>query len=199
MINHKRTTPLLACALLLVCTLSACRHDGYTPKPYAYLRLDMPEASYARFDSLALPFSFERNAAATVRLKKRTPRDEWVDLEYPQWEGVVFLSYKHLHGLDDLRGQVDTSIRLVETHYNFASGIDERVYNNPTSHVYGTVYQLRGRAVASPCQFWVTDSTRHFLRGALYLNHKPNNDSLAPVIDYIRADITRMIETIEWK
>lgn len=184
---------LLSISCLLLC---AC-HNNYTPKPYAYLRIDLPQAEYGTVDSL--PFTFEMNRAATLTEKKNTPRDVWVDLNYPQWDGVVFLSYKRLTDADDLRGQTDTSSRLLESHYQFSSGIEEQGYDDPTNHVYGTVYYLKGTKVASTCQFWLTDSSRHFLRGALYLNHTPNNDSLAPVIDYIQTDIEHLVETLRWR
>ena len=122
-----------------------------------------------------------------------------MDLLYPEWDGVVFLTYKRLHGADDLRGQTDTSSRLLEKHYQFTSGIDEQEYSNPEANVYGTVYRLRGSRVASTYQFWLTDRERHFLRGALYLNKVPNNDSLAPVIEYIQADLDHLVETLRWR
>ena len=216
---------ILAFACLLLC---ACHNNDYTPKPYAYLRIDLPEHNYWLVDTLptsidgqtmpdvVLPFLFEANDSAELTLKKprqvatfmadgsikpdRLKYDEvWLDINYPQWNGVIFLTYKHLHGIDDLRGQIDTSSRLLEQHYQFTSGVEEQEYEDRENHVYGTVYYLRGSRVASTCQFWLTDSSSHFLRGALYLNHTPNNDSLAPVIDYIQADIEHLVETLRWR
>ncbi len=185
-------------SLSLICLLfCACHNNDYTPKPYAYLRIDLPQAEYTLVDSL--PFSFEMNNLATLTPKKNTPRDYWVDIDYPSLDGVVFLTYKRLTHADSLRGQTDTSSRLLEQHYQFASGIEEQGYEDPENHVHGNVYYLRGNRVASTCQFWLTDSNHHFLRGALYLNHTPNNDSLAPVIDYIQADIEHLVETLRWR
>ncbi|MBR4738466.1 MAG: gliding motility protein GldD, partial [Bacteroidales bacterium] len=79
------------------------------------------------------------------------------------------------------------------------SGVEEQGYEDAKNKVYGTVYYLKGTKVASTCQFWLTDSSRHFLRGALYLNITPNNDSLAPVIDYMQADIEHLVETLRWR
>ena len=185
---------LLSLACLLLC---AC-HNDYTPKPYAYLRIDLPATEYSSIDN-SLPFCFEKNNNAELELKKNTGRDVWVDINYPNLNGVVFLSYKQLTGLDDLRGQTDTSSRLLEQHYQFTSGVEEQGYEDKENKVYGTVYYLKGSKVASTCQFWLTDSSRHFLRGALYLNTTPNNDSLAPVIDYMQADIEHLVETLRWR
>ena len=202
--------------------LAGCGGGDFTPKPRAYLRIDMPEHDYWLVDSLCshpgdtlvfgtdtmiaitgscktFPFTFEANTRVELREKDAPKGEEWVDLFYPEWDGVVFLTYKRLHGADDLRGQTDTSSRLLEKHYQFTSGIDEQEYSNPEANVYGTVYRLRGSRVASTYQFWLTDRERHFLRGALYLNKVPNNDSLAPVIEYIQADLDHLVETLRWR
>ena len=209
------------------CLLASC-HNDYTPKPQAYLRIDMPQHNYWLVDtlptsingqpmpSIVLPFLFEANDSTELTLKKprqvatfmadgsvkpdRLKYDEvWLDINYPQWDGVVFLTYRPLQAPDSLRAQVDESVRLLEQHYKVASGIEEQAYEDPENDVYGTVYYLGGNRVASTCQFWLTDSTRHFLRGALYLNHTPNNDSLAPVIEYIQTDIEHLVETLRWR
>ena len=213
--------PVLLCLLLV-----ACHGNDYTPKPNAYLRIDMPEHDYWLVDTLPLhrvgdtiilpggdtsvvlstlkthktfPFRFEANQCVELA-EKDAPRGEvWLDLNYPQWNGVVFLTYKSLRSPDDLRGQIDTSSRFLEQHYQVASGIEEQGYEDRENRVYGTVYYLKGARVASTCQFWLTDSTRHFLRGALYLNTIPNNDSLAPVIEYMQADIEHLVETLRWR
>lgn len=188
--------------ILAIVLLAACQHNTDTPKPQAYIRIDTPQHSYHTSNELvgeALPFSFDVDNQAQIVLKKMTARDIWVDIEYPQWDGVVFLSYKSLTGKDDLRGQTDTSQRLLEKHYLFTSGIEEQQYTDPESKVYGKTYRLHGNKVASTYQFWVTDSTHHFLRGALYLDKVPNNDSLAPVIDYIQEDMDHLVETLRWR
>ena len=186
--------------LVMFVTFAGCNGNGdYAPKPQAYLRIDMPEHTYWHVDSLCihpgdtlvagadtmvaiggtcktLPFTFEANECVELREKDAPKGEEWIDLVYPRWDGVVFLTYKRLHGAGDLRGQTDTSSRLLESHY-----------------------LLHGRNVASTYQFWVTDSATHFLRGALYLNQTPNNDSLAPVLTYIQEDIDHLIETLRWR
>jgi len=211
-------TILGLCGLFLSC------HNDYTPKPQAYLRIDMPEHNYWLVDTLPHlsdttiiavdgskvyfppstksflpPFLFEANECIELATKD-SPREEvWIDLNYPQWNGVVFLTYKRIKGIDDLRAQIDTSSQFLEQHYQYTSGIEEQGFENPENNVYGTVYYLKGSKVASTCQFWMTDSTHNFLRGALYLNTTPNNDSLAPVIDYMQADIEHLVETLRWR
>lgn len=207
----------------LATMLAGCGGGDITPKPKAFMRIDLPEHEYFLLDtmrtnpgdtivwpngdtSIALtgytktfPFVFEANKCIEWTEKDAPKGEVWVDLLYPEWDGVVFLTYKRLHGREDLRGQTDTSSRLLEKHYQFTSGIEEQQYNDPVARVYGTTYRLRGSRVASTYQFWVTDSVNHFLRGALYLNKVPNNDSLAPVLEYIQADMDHLIETLRWR
>ena len=183
--------------IIVAMTLMACGGGDYSPKPQAYLRINTPEASYIRIDTL--PFSFEKNTAATLIIKKDTRHELWVDLSYPQWDGVVFLTYKRLRSSEDLRGQIDTSSRLLEKHYQFASGIDEQVFESDDHTVHAVKWHLKGKNVASTYQFYATDSLHHFLRGAVYINHAPNNDSLAPVLEYMHRDVDRLIESLHWR
>lgn len=183
-----------------VVLFTACGGRDYSPKPQAYLRIDMPEPSYRLVDTnIALPFTFEVNNCAEIAPKDGPRGEMWMDIVYPQWDGVVFLTYRSLHSPESLRSQVDESMRLLEQHYQVTSGVEEQEYEDSEHKVYGTVYYLKGNKVASTCQFWVTDSASNFLRGALFLNHTPNNDSLAPVIGYIQADIEHLVETLRWR
>lgn len=204
--------------------LASCGGNGeYTPKPQAYLRIDMPKHEYFLLDTMrtnpgdtmvfpngdtaialtgytkTFPFVFEANKCIEWTEKDAPKGERWVDLMYPQWDGVVFLTYKHLHGRDDLRGQIDTSSRKLEMHYQFASGIDEQVFESDDHTVHAVRWHLKGSRVASTYQFYATDSVRHFLRGALYINRPPNNDSLAPMLEYMQRDIDHLIETLRWR
>ncbi len=194
--KHNNILIWFALAMML---FAACGGGDYTPKPQAYLRIDMPEHSYIAVDTAQLPFVLERSVYADVVIKKHTAQDVWVDLTYPQWDGVVFLTYKRLNGPDDLRGQIDTSSRLVEKHYKFSSGVDEQSFDSDDGTVHAVTWHLKGSKVASTYQFYATDSARHFLRGALYLNRTPNNDSLAPVLKYMQEDIEHLVETLRWR
>ena len=148
---------------------------------------------------MMFPFIFEANQCVELAEKDSPKGEVWLDIRYPQWDGVVFLTYKRLTGADDLRGQTDTSIRLMEKHYKFASGIDEQVFESDDHTVHAVTWNIKGPKVASTYQFYATDSVHHFLRGALYLNRAPNNDSLAPVLEYMQADIDHLIETLRWR
>lgn len=181
-------------ALLLV-LLSLCACGGsYTPRPYGYFRVDLPPHSYRSFDSLGLPYRFELSEQARVVL--RDAHREWIDIHYPALNGSVYCSYLPVSG--NLFELSEDARRIVYKHSVRADGIRESFYENPGERVYALLYDLEGNT-ASPLQFVVTDSLRHFFRAALYFNHVPNKDSIAPMMDYVRADMLRLIESFQWK
>ena len=215
---RKLTLMAVLCATLL----AACHNGDYTPKPQAYVRIDMPEHEYFLLDTMRInpgdtlffdgdtaihlsgltktfPFVFEANKCIEWTEKDAPRGERWIDLMYPQWDGVVFLTYKRLAGPDDLRGQIDTSSRLLEKHYQLASGVDEQRFDSDDGTVHAITWRLMGNKVASTYQFYATDSAHHFLRGGLFLNRTPNNDSLAPILNYIQADLDHLIETLHWR
>ncbi len=191
----------IAFLLLLVpfALLASCGNNTPTPKPKGYQRIDFPEKNYVAYDTAALPFSFERGGDAVVELKKDERRLKHVDISYPAYNGVIFLTYVRMRDVEDLAGQVDTSYQLLSKHFNYSSGVNEQQFVNEVGPVYATTYRLQGRNVASTYQFWCTDSVRHFLRGSLYINAVPNNDSLAPVLNYLQQDLDHLLETLVWK
>lgn len=185
--------------LLALLAASCGGGDDYTPKPQAYLRIDLPRHSYAVYDTTPLPFTFDQSQLAEVVWKKDLRDEKWIDIRYPNYKGYVFLTYKELQGKKALAGQVDTSLKFLENHYGHATGVDENMFVDKEHRIYGTTYHLKGQNVASTYQFWVTDSVQHFLRGSLYIDCTPNNDSLAPVLTYIQEDMNHLIESIRWK
>ena len=185
--------------ICLAVLAAACSDSNETPKPQAYLRIDMPPHAYSVCDTMALPFTFELSNLAEVQWKKNLPRDKWFTIAYPKYKGYVFMTYKAMNGVRDLRAQIDTSYKFVEGHFSFSSGIDENKFVDREHRLSGTTYHLKGQNVASTYQFWVSDSNRHFIRGALYIDCTPNNDSLAPVLDYLQDDIDHLIESIRWR
>lgn len=178
-----------AIIVLLFASLYACTED-YTPKPRGYFRIDLPEKEYALLTN-ETPYAFEVAANAEVQLKE----DYWMDINYPQYKAQIHLTYKPVEGnllklLEETRG-------LAYTHAQKADGIAENVFENPTSRSYGILYEIEGNS-ASGVQFFVTDSTNHFLRGALYFLSSPNADSLLPVQQYLLEDVVHLIETVNW-
>ena len=183
---------LLFLALLL---LPSCRQN-YTPRPYGYFRVAIPPHAYTPMQDDALPFRFDRSDLAVVKPRPAQGDGLWIDLHYPLLNADIHCSYKPVNG--NLRALSEDARRFVYAHSDRADDISERLYEHPDRHVYGLLYDLKGN-VASPVQFTATDSLRHFFRGALYFNNVPNKDSIAPMLDYVRQDIIRLMESFEWK
>ena len=180
----------------LLVVLAACDHSYY-PKPRAYFRIDLPQKEYVKLDS-SLPYSFEYPRYAKISRKGLPIENQaWINLEFPQFKGTLYLSYKEVD--NNLNAYIEDTRTMVMKHISKASGIENSIYENPESKVYGMTYTIEGVDAASPFQFFLTDSTRNFMRGALYFNVVPNNDSLKPVIEFLTRDIQHLIETTSWK
>ena len=181
---------------LLLIILAASCGPAPTPKPRAFFRIDLPEKEYNHFN-IGYPYSFEYPVYAEIN-KDLSPLAEpwWLNIDIPQFRARIHISYKQIN--DNLAEYLDDTHKLLHKHIPKATGIREDMVINDERQVYGVIYHIRGLGVASTCQFYVTDSTRHFLRGALYFNVIPNNDSLAPVIDFLKADIDHLVSTLEW-
>lgn len=110
-------------------------------------------------------------------------------------EATIHLTYKSVE--DNLREYIEESRNLTFEHQVKANRIETEVVSIPQKNLFGLIYDLGG-SVASPVQFYLTDSTDHFLRGSLYFNARPNPDSIKPVLEYVRSDIDRMISSVEW-
>ena len=187
----------LVLSSLLIALFSSCDSKQYQPKPRGYFRIDFPEKEYVRLDSMNY-YSFEYPVYSTITPDYLSPQEkEWINIEYPAHKGTVHISYKAVN--DNLDAYLEDSYYMMTKHLSRAMGIRDSVVVNYDRNVYGLVYFLEGEGVASPMQFYLTDSVNHFMRGSLYFNVRTNNDSLAPVIDFILDDVRHMIETIEWK
>lgn len=188
--------------LLLACT--ACANVA-TPRPYGYYRITTPDTAYTDFQSSILnsqlstlnyPYTFALSQNAVVQPRLDTDEPYWVNLFYPALNATIHCSYKPVNG--NLRELTNDALEFVYRNASFANAIPEREYAHPEEHVYGVLFDLEGNT-ASSCQFFVTDSVRHFFRASVYCNCPPNADSLAPVYDYLRTDVIKMVETFQWK
>ena len=196
MMNPIKTTvqsvAIFLCALLM---LSSCKES--IPKPRGYFRIDLPEKEYTRYEDEKFPCAFDyAENVSNVNFARANQDSAWVDIIYPKYNAKIYCTYRKLNG--DFQKVSEESRKLVyKPHTVKASAITEQAYLNDGQKVYGILYELKGNT-ASNIQFALSDSTKHFLRGALYFNVNPNKDSIAPVVDYIREDIIRLVETLEW-
>jgi len=182
--------------LLIPLFLSSCGEEDYTPKPRGFFRIELPEKQYLHYQS-ECPFSFDYPVYSTVEKDTKSMAEPcWLNLEFPRFKGTLHISYKPVNG--NIEQYLNDARELTNKHIAKADAINEIPIINHERRIYGLIYDVEGSGAASPLQFFVTDSNKHFLRGALYFNVKPNNDSLQPVIQFIRKDIDRLVESLEW-
>lgn len=182
--------------LIGVVVLLASCHKKYTPKARGYFRIEFPKKAYHPIKK-DLPYSFDvANYSKVEKDRERGAQPGWINIVTPENKAYLHISYAQLH--NNLADHIEESRKLAYNHSVKADAIQERLYVNPQNRVYGTIYYIDGNA-ASPVQFYLTDSTKNFLRGALYIREIPNIDSLRPVIEFLKPDIIRLIETTKWK
>ena len=183
--------------LILNLLLFACAScsNNYTPRPYGYYRITTPDTAYVDFNP-SFPYTFALSRNAVVQPRTDVSEPYWINIYYPALDATIYCSYKPVQ--NNLRELTNDALEFVYRNASFATAIPEQEYAHPEASVYGVLFDLEGNT-ASSCQFFVTDSTRHFFRASVYCNCPPNADSLAPVYSYLRADIIKMVETFEWK
>lgn len=182
-------------SIIYLLLANSCKEE-YIPKPRGYFRIDFPEKAYIQLVSDTIPYRFEIPIYSRIEAdKERISEPYWVNLKIPQHRAEVHISYKAVN--NNLMELTEDSRTLAYKHSVKADAINERVFVNAEKKVFGTIYQIDGNA-ASPLQFYLTDSTKHFLRGALYIREVPNIDSIRPVIEFLTPDIIHLIETTEW-
>lgn len=174
----------------------SCGRQPKTPKPFGYFRITLPEKEYQNFTSECY-YTFEHPIYSEVKADTDANTEPcWVNINFPTMNATIHCSYKD--DANDLNGYMEDSRSLVYKHTIKADAIDETIVSDSARNVHGIIYDIKGNA-ASSVQFVLTDSSSQFLRGALYFNVPPNKDSLAPVLTFIREDISHMIETFTWK
>ena len=193
---------IISCILILISCifLPSCGSDdddAIVPKPHAYFRLKYPEKKYVMYSDSLYPFTFEIPEYSKMEIRKGPDaKTGWLNLNFPSFNGTINFTYKYVDG--DLEDNLKETYDYVNKHQVKASGIQEKVVSIDSVKVYGLIYEIGGNA-ASSIQFFLTDSTKNFIRGALYFNAVPNTDSIAPVVEYVRQDIYHLINTFKWK
>lgn len=180
-----------------MCFLVSCSGD-FSPKPRGFNRIDMPPHKYQKLQE-DHPYTFEYSQFAQV-LKDTSyiAEPHWIDIYYPQYKSNIQVTYKSIKKeKKTLNELINDSYRLKGGHQKKAYAIDETIIKTKSGKT-ATLFQLEGE-VPSQFQYYVTDSTTHFLRAALYFRTALKNDSLAPVINYMKEDMLHMLETLEWK
>jgi gliding motility-associated lipoprotein GldD len=171
-------------------------------KKRGYFRITFPEKKYQVFERPGYPYTFEYPVYSNV-IKDSTffedkAEDWWINIDFPQFAGRVYISYKPLGtGRYTFDSLVEDAFEMSQKkHVDISTGISERRIETPQGG--GIYFRLAGNT-ATANQFFITDSTKHFLRGALYFDAAPNSDSLSIVNEFLRQDLEHLINTLKWK
>ncbi|MEM7103073.1 MAG: hypothetical protein AAF502_08095 [Bacteroidota bacterium] len=193
------------CFLLLfvvLVTIASCKEPVYTPKPRGYPKIEFPDKGYDRFDAAYCDFTFEKPIYAAIIQDTLyfdgTPEHPcWFNLEIPILNGTIHCSYKPVNENNRLDEMINDAYKLANKHNIKADFIDDFLVSN-SNGVHGAILEIEG-SVASPFQFYLTDSLSHFLRGSLYFNSRPEPDSMAPVIEFVKQDVIHMVNTFSFQ
>jgi len=215
-LNKRSAFSLLfaTCSLLLV----AC-NSTYTSKKKGYFKVDFPEHKYVSFNKEGFPYTFEYPVYANV-IKDSTYFDSnpenpyWINIDFPQFGGRIFLSYKIIGGkaiykikqangtyrdssaANQFDKMVNDAFNLTNKNQAITNSITSSTIHTPNG-ISGVFFKVGGNA-ATAKQFFLSDTTKNFIRGALYFDVTPNADSLKPVQDFLQVDIEHMINTFKW-
>ncbi len=177
-------------SLAIVLLLTSCKEESL-PKPKAFLRLAYNEATYQKVTS-DCPFIFEFSNDAVVQPDEKC----WINISYPNLKASLNITYRPVE--NNLKELLQESEKLTYNHAIKADGISAQPFDDSLKKVYGALSEVTGDA-ASPLQFHLTDSSKHFITGALYFKVQPNYDSILPAVKYVEKDIKHLMETLEWR
>jgi gliding motility-associated lipoprotein GldD len=190
-----------ASVALLIALLTACGgSDSYVPKPRAFPKLSLPEISYRKFDSTGIPYAFEiptYSAMEKDTLNVYTRQPNWFNLNFKPFNATLHITYYQFQNRREFDSLIDDTRKLVNKHIQRAEDIIEEPFVYSPS-VKGMVFDIEGNT-ATNLNFYITDSLRHFLRGALYFNSQAAADSTAPVFERMKMDVGHLLKTFRWK
>ncbi|RZK82462.1 MAG: gliding motility lipoprotein GldD [Pedobacter sp.] len=178
--------------------LYSCNGNNYVPKPRGYYNIVLPKKTYRPFNSNCA-YSFQYPGyAEMIQEGNKLDQGCWYNLYFKQFNGRLHLTYYDVSSKKEYEGLVEDARTFAFKHTVKANSIDQKLISYPDRKVYGIYYAIEGNT-ASSVQFFLTDSVKHYFRGALYFNERPKYDSIQPVVAFIKKDIDKMIETFKWQ
>jgi gliding motility-associated lipoprotein GldD len=205
--------------IIFIAAIYSC-NSPYTSKKVGYFNIDLPEKKYQLFNEPNFPYSFEYPTYAKI-IKDSTyfdanpENDYWRNIDFTGLNAKIFLSYKAIGGkalykVKNINGTYKDSLgvnvydkmiadafKLTNKNEDIATQKKDSVFKT-ANNIAGILFKLGGN-VATHRQFFMTDTTKNFIRGALYFYASPNADSIKPVVDFLQKDIDHLISTFRWK
>ena len=198
----RRNILKLVSIFVLLIFMVSCNSDYTQGKKKGYYCIDFPAKQYQLFDRPGYPYTFEYPVYGEV-VKDSTffndkAGDWWININFPVFHGKIHVSYKTIQNRLGFDSLITDAFKMAHRqHDDVSTGIEDSVMRTPNG-TEGIYFSLGGNT-ATANQFFVTDSTKHFLRGALYFNATPNADSLGIVNDFLKQDLMHLINTLKWK
>lgn len=192
---------LFSILLIALFAIDGCNSD-YTIRRRGYYRIEFPAHAYQRYDVQGVPYSFDYPVYGTIVqdttfFEDKPENPYWINIEFPRFNGKIYLSYKKISGKESFDKLVDDAFKLTYKHTAKATDIKDSLMRTP-NNISGIFFRVGGNA-ATGRQFFLTDSVNNFVRGALYFDATPNADSLGIVNDFLEADMKHLINTFNWK
>lgn len=199
-LNKKYSAFFALITFVLILLISSCTSETGVPKPRTYPRVEFPKKEYQKFESKSCGFSFEYPVYSIIVNDKtyfnsKAPNDCWHNIIFKDFNGTLFLTYYPVNKKQDLDKYINESYELVSMHDIKATGRKEKVIKEKNKG--GILFKIEGN-VATETQFFLTDSSKNFIRGSLYFNNKVNPDSMAIIQKFIDQDIENLISTFKW-
>ena len=192
---------LLLCLIVL---MAGCKPDVYIPKPRGYFEIPLPKHEYQHFNGTGFPYAFDfpvygKIVQDTVMGGIKPENPYWINIDFPTLGGRLYISYKKIDAQHPFDKLLDDSHELSYTaHGKKADYINTPSFDN--GHGAMGIFYTVGGNTATRYSFFATDSVQHYMRASLYfIDAAPNADSLAPVNDFLKKDMEKMIETLRWK
>ncbi|MEM1137271.1 MAG: gliding motility lipoprotein GldD [Bacteroidota bacterium] len=197
MLIHKLKSSLLLSCIILMLLLACSGEEAYLPKPKGFHRIELPPHNYVVLDT-PMPYTFQHSKYAKVLPDESFMTEPyWIEILYPEFDAKLTISYKKVNNnLDSLVELSNDSHKLTTKHHVKATSIDDYITVTPKG-ITAVLFELEGD-VPSQFQFYATDSVENFFRAALYFPTATKNDSLKPIIEYVKVDMVHMLNTLEW-
>ncbi len=192
---------LVILVLIPFCFIFFACNSPFTPKQVGYFNIPFPKKEYQLFNQSGYPYTFEYPVYATITkdstfFEQTTENPWWININFPSFNGRIYVSYKAI-GVNRFDTLIKQSFALTGKHTSKAYSIDDSLINT-SNGVHGVFFTVGGD-VATANQFFLTDSTKHFFRGALYFDATPNADSLGIVNHFLMEDVKHLINSFKWR
>jgi gliding motility-associated lipoprotein GldD len=191
----------LSKAAVIAVLMYACSSgNDYVPKPRAYPRMDLPAMAYRLFDSAEIPYKCEIPVYSAMEKDSMgiyTRKPNWYNLNFRPFNATLHLTYHRFQNWNQFDSLMNDTRKLVNKHIQRAEDIAEEPLA-PSAGVRGMLFEIEGNT-ATNLNFYLTDSAKHFVRGALYFNSQTSLDSTAPVFSRMKEDIRHLINTFSWR